>query len=213
MSGENVELNNVVNNGEEHIINKNPGKPGLDETEGKYRILGAITVKQVFKRKGSGTNIAPAVGYLVEEVETGRRIMLEKSQGVQLCAHYGMQNAYIVYQMKTNKSQDGEVLKQTPSVYLQPFPAIKEAFTQDDRLVMAFKMSPDGSLLKPLELTIKEEQCTPELWRIIQKEYDKVEKRKKRSRRGTEDEHRKLMENLKSALNTNAHVRNPFEDR
>lgn len=195
----------------EMIIDKYPGKPGLDDSGGKYKVLGAVTLQQVFRRKKAGTNIAPAVGYRILEIETGREMMVEKKQGVQICAQYGMQNAYIIYRTKEKKGADGEVLKTTPSVYLQPYPSRQEAFSQDDRLVTVFKMNAEGSLIRPLELMVEEEECTQELWRIIMKEYDRGNKKAKRNRRGSEDEHRKMMEKLKSALKRQDHVKNPFD--
>lgn len=197
--------------GNENIVDKYPGKPGLDDKNGLYRILGSVTTNQVFRRKNAGTNIAPAVGYHVEEIATGRRMLVEKSQGVQLCAQFGMVNAYVVYRTKTKKSKDGEVLKTIPSVYLQPYPARSEAFTQDDKLVTVFKMNAEGGQIKPLELVVEEEQCTPELWRIIMKEYEKGNRKPKRSRRGSEDEHRKMIANLKTALRKSDHIKNPFD--
>lgn len=195
---------------DESIVNKHPGKPGLDDENGKYRILGGVTIQQVFRRKGAGTNIAPAVGYKVEEIDTGRVMLVEKNQGIKLCAEFGMRNAYVVYRSKTKKAESGEVLKTTPTVYLQPYPARTESFTQDDRLVTVFKMNAEGGMVKPLELMVKEEDCTPELWRIIQKALEKGNKRTKKSLRGSEDEHRKIIENLRNVLDKTDHVKNPF---
>lgn len=195
---------------EGYIIAKYPSKPGFDDADGKYRVLGAVTVKHVFRRKKVGTNITPTIGYHIEEIETGRRLMVEKSQGVRICAESGMRNAYIVYRSKTRKGANGEVLKTTPTVYLHPNPARTESFTQDDRIVTVFKMNSEGVIIKPMELTVTEEQCTPELWRLIMKEYNVGNRRAKRSRRGEEERHRQLLENLKSELKKQDHITNPF---
>lgn len=194
------------------IVDVYPGKPGLDVKNGRFKVLGAVTLHQVFKKQQSGTNIAPADGYHIEEIETGRKLIVEKSQGVKICEEMGMTNAYITHRVKTEKSSEGEVLQTRSSIYLFPYPSRKEAFTQDDRLITAFKMDDEGKLVQPYELMITEDQCTPEFWRMVMKKYEQGNKKPKKSRRGSEDHHRKMMEKLKTALNKREHVRNPFKD-
>lgn len=195
------------------IVDIYPGKPGLDMKNGKYKVLGTVTLQQVFKCKHSGRNISPAAGYHVEEVETGKRLMVEKSQGVKLCGEFGMTNAYIRQSIREKKDKSGEIIQTKSAIYLQPFPSKREAFTQDDRIVIAFKMDEEGRLLRPYELNLKEEECTPEFWRIILEAQKKGSKLPKKSRRGTEDHHKKMMDNLRDALNRRGSIRNPFEDK
>lgn len=185
------------------VIEKYNKKPGLDDEEGQFKILGAVTTQNIYRRKKAGTSIAPAVGYMVKDMHTGQEKAVSKSQGVILCYKYGMRNAYITYRTSPKKDAvTGEVIQASPVTYLQPFPARTEAFTKDDRIVPAFKLDSNGSLKRPYELNIREEQCTPELWEIIMKDYEKGNKNAKRSRRGNDSdtEHRKYMQDLRNAL-------------
>lgn len=196
---------------EDDIVAIYPKKPGLDDKNGKYRILGAITHSRVFRRKDAGTNIAPAIGYKVVEEETGREILVTKQQAVFLCAKYGMKNAYIAQRVSKETSKTGEVLQELRTTYLMPYPTRKEAFTQDDRLVTAFKLDSDCIPIKPLEIALNEEECTPELWRIILQEQKKGNKGKKKDRIGQKENKKKNIEGVLSALKSQGNVRNPFK--
>ncbi|MBT3123236.1 MULTISPECIES: hypothetical protein [Bacillus] len=199
------------------IVNKVEGKPGLDLEEGRYKVVGAVTVSPLFTRKSAGTTIAPAKGYKILDIETGKTLLVSKEEGVRLSAEGGTRNAYIVTRKREKKDKEtGEVIKTEEAIYLQPYPARSEAFTQDDRLVTAFKLDENGRHKKPLELTITEEECSENLWRIIKEEYDKKLRgsRTKKSKRGSQQDHTQMMSDLKKALMKSSAVAvNPFNNR
>lgn len=165
-------------------------KKGLDVENGTYKVTGLVIAKKVFKRspnkKGVRTNIAPhPIGYRIENVKTGESALVEKSEGVKLVGLYGAVNAYVMKKDKSEYDREtGELLKVNLNTYLQPFPAISEAFTKDERLINVFEYDENGDIkTDPLTLTITEEECTENLWNIIQREY-KNKNSKKMLKRG-----------------------------
>lgn len=186
----------------DYIVDIQNGKPGLDDRNAKYRIVGAVTDKAIYQRGTTSKNIAPAIGYKIEEIETGATIMVSKELGIQICRLFGMKNAYITVRPKNKKDEDGTTIQSTSLMYLYPHPPQLESFTQDDRVVTVFKLDNDGGIQKPLELAIKEEDCTEEFWRVVEFIYKKKNKQPKRARRNRDVEykHKKLMENIKKEL-------------
>lgn|SRR5699024_9797652 len=165
-------------------------KKGLDVENGTYKVTGLVIAKKVFKRspnkKGVRTNIAPhPIGYRIENVKTGESALVEKSEGVKLVGLYGAVNAYVMKKDKSEYDREtGELLKVNLNTYLQPFPAISEAFTKDERLINVFEYDENGDIkTDPLTLTVTEEECTENLWNIIQREY-KNKNSKKMLKRG-----------------------------
>lgn len=207
-------LDRESNGKQVQIVNKYPGKPGLDIKEGKYRVAGTISASPLFQRKGAGTNIAYSCGYAIEELSTGKVMYVTKEQGVHIASQHGMQNAYIQYKVGQKKDKEGKVIKEKTSIYLQPFPPQKESFTQDDRLVSVFKLDDEGKIEQPYELAITDEsKCTPEFWIFIQelnKQKQKRNKKRKRNR-GSEDKHRQRILGIEAEL-SKTEIRNPFEE-
>lgn len=186
----------------ENIVDKYIGKPGLDMEVGRFRVKGTLTLGKVFKRKNVGTNLALSSGYLIEDCETNDTYFVEKQQGVKLCAVYGMRNAFISFRSKDRKDDGGLVIQSQQTVYLQPYPQRSESFTQDERVHTAFKLDETGNLVRPFELNVTEEQCTNELWRIIQKAHEKGSKVSKRAKRGLHEQHLAKISNIRLALRT-----------
>lgn len=183
---------------------------GLDVDNGKYRVTGIVTSKKIFKRrankKGIRTNIAPhPIGYRLEDIETGNVKLVEKSEGVIAVGKYGAVNSYVMIKDNSIKDEDGEVIQEKINSYLQPYPAHKEAFTQDDRIVNIFKYDENGNIdLDPLELMVTEEQCTDRLWNIILSEKERYEERRSKRAKpigSTEDvKARQLRESFKRMI-------------
>src|SRR5699024_4288716 len=155
-----------------------------DVKEGQYRVLGVVSDSPIYSRNGKGNNITQSCGYHVEEIATGRRIIMTKKEGVHLTAKNGMRNAYITSRKRVATDENGEVIKEWLVMYLQPYPARAESFTQDNRLVSVYRLDEDGKISTPIELLIKEEECTPEFWLMIQERYKKKLKKSKKSRNG-----------------------------
>ncbi|WP_141552971.1 hypothetical protein [Bacillus thuringiensis] len=118
------------------IVNKVKRKLGLDPMEGLYYIEGTVTLSQIFIRQGAGTNIAPACGYRIAEVQRnekgnviydqdvpeevtedggiivplkpklGRSFLVTKEEGIHLSARYGVRNAYIVTRDREKKDKE-----------------------------------------------------------------------------------------------------------
>lgn len=164
-------------------LRKEQSLPGLDVEGGRFRVAGTISASPIFRRKGPNTNIAKSSGYAVEEIETGKVKYMTKMEGVALAARYGMQNAYIIRHARKKKDSEGEVIKTNESIYLQPYPAREESFTQDGRLISVFELDEDNKIKYPLNLMITEEQCTKDFWLLIQKLYEQRKSRRQRSKK------------------------------
>lgn len=198
---------------QEGIVNIHSGKPGYDPENGKYRILGAVSPNPVSVRKNAGTNIAKACGYHIEEIETGRTFKTTIKEGYKIASEFGMRNAYITHRDRKKKDKEGNVIKNWASIYLQPFPAIQESFTQDARLVNVYALDENGKIEYPLELKLTEEECTVDFWMLIKELYEK-----KKGKRGgglnkkkiTEEKHKEQVMKLKAEI-SGMDVRNPFD--
>lgn len=194
------------------VVNIHNGKPGLDKDNGQYRVLGAVSPNPIATRKGPQTNIAKACGYHIEEVATGKRLKTTKKEGVNIAAKYGMRNAYIIYRHREQKDSNGEVIKSWASIYLQPYPAQKESFTKDDRLVNVYRLDENGKIADPLELMIKEEDCTEDFWFYIKEMYEKkkTKRNKKNRKQEAENERKNRILRLEAEIE-GMQIQNPFD--
>lgn len=192
-------------------VYKYEGKPGLDIKQGKYKILGTVSAGNIYIRKGPGTNIAPeSCGYHVEEIETGKRMYMTKHEGVMLAYEYGMVNAYIIYSTKKRKDSEGNVIKIDKSIYLQPFPAKKQSFTTDDRLVSVFELDENGKVKEPVNLLIDLEMCTVDLNILLQKLHERRSKNTGKRQRGVGDKRKRRVLELEAEISKSIIV-NPFK--
>lgn len=193
-----------------------PKKPGLDLKNAKYRIVGAVTDSSIYKRKTKNDNkidtstkgnLVATIGYKVKELKTGKTKLVTKKQGIGLCRLFGMENAYITCKNYKRKDSEGNVILKVPSSYLQPYPSSGEAFTQDDRIVSIYKLDADCKFIIPIELKVKEEEATEEMWELIQALYNAKSKQRHKTKRlsGNKNsqinyEHMILMNNLRAEL-------------
>lgn len=192
----------------DYIVDLYLKKPGLDLAEGKYKIIGILTAKHIYKRHGKDEtkqikgNIAPSIGYKVLDIATGKTRLITKKQGIELCRLYGMTNAYIIGKNFEKKNNAGNILQRKPIVYLQPYPANTESFTQDDRIIPIFELDSDGKFKNPITLQVTEEESSKEMWEIIQFELNKREAQVEKANKwvNPRQEHSKLMENLRMEL-------------
>lgn len=199
--------------GESSVINRYPGKPGLDVENGKYRVAGTVSASSIFTRKGPQTNIAYSTGYCIEEIATGKKKLVTKEEGVHIAAQEGLRNGYIIYKSKDKKDEQNRVIKKDTTIYLQPYPAKTESFTQDDRLISVFKLDEEGRVQQPVELLIKKEDCTPSFWIHVNQLYETKKKRSlaKKRERGIEEKHRKLVMELEAEIGKKV-IKNPFQE-
>src|SRR5690625_3808926 len=195
------------------IVNKYPGKPGMDIENGRYRVAGTVSASSILTRKGPKTNITLSTGYCIEEIDTGKKLLVTKEEGVQIASQYGLRNGYIVYRRREMKDKQGNAIKEDKSIYLQPFPAKKESFTQDDRLINVFHMDGDGRIKHPVELAIKKEDCTPSFWIHVTQLYEKKQRSNlnKKRERGVEEKQRQRMIELEAEIGRKV-IKNPFDD-
>lgn len=193
---------------------KHPNLPGLDIREGEYRVRGTISASPIFRRKGPNTNIAKSCGYSIEEIATGKVLYMTKREGVTLAARHGMRNGYIIQNTKETTDSNGEVIKKDETVYLQPYPAREESFTQDGRLISVFRLDENNKIDYPLELMIEEEMCTKDFWLLVQQLYENKKNRRRRTRsreRGLDEERKKRILEIEAEI-TKVDIKNPFED-
>lgn len=179
-------------------------KEGLDVENGMYKVTGIISASKVFKRsankKGEKTNIVPhPIGYRLENVNTGKHMLVEKSEGVGIIGNHHAVNAYIVG--KDNSEYDketGELIRENFNLYLQPFPAVEEAFTKDDRIVNVFKYDEVGNIqLDPLEIVINKDDCSERLWNIVMKEYESKKGKKSHSKAQKKNKYKEDLHTIK----------------
>lgn len=198
---------------ENKALTKHPNLPGLDIKEGQYRVKGAISANPIFRRKGPNTNISQSCGYAIEEVATGKVMYTTKREGVTLAARHGMQNGYIIKRKKERTDSLGKVIKTDETVYLQPYPARAESFTQDGRLISVFELDEDNKIKYPLNLMLKEEQCTKDFWLLVQEKYSKRKNRRRRSRKiekGLAETRRKRVMAIEAEI-SKVDIKNPFD--
>lgn len=169
------------------ILN-NTGKVGLDIENGRFRVEGAITMTNVYRKKRVGTNVVPVVGYMLKDMVTGELRGVTKEQGIKLCGDYGMRNAYITERTRKAKNNGDNSEMNRTAIYLQPYPSREQAFTLDDRLVPAFELDSNGAVIKPPNVILKEEQCSAELWNLIMKKTMQYRQERIRTRKTSQHE-------------------------
>lgn len=168
------------------ILN-NTGKVGLDIENGRFRVEGAITMTNVYRKKRAGTNVVPVVGYMLKDMVTGNLRGVTKEQGIKLCGDYGMRNAYITERTRKAKNNDSSEMNRT-AIYLQPYPSREQAFTLDDRLVPAFELDSNGAVIKPPNVLLTQEQCSEELWNLIMQKTMQYRQERIRTRKTSQHE-------------------------
>lgn len=219
------------------IVSKVDRKSGLDVEEGRYRILGGVTLGQIFTRPAkqggkevAGSNFAKLSGFKVAEYkvddetgllardEEGNPIIVDtkiitKKEGIYLASRYGMQNAYIDSRQRGKKDKESdEELYSKLAIYLTPFPRT-EAFFTDERAITAYQLNSQGKVEKPVVLLLKEEECSTKFWRLLQQDYTKKkQQREKNLRMEAKSNYNKGMEGLdKAIINEVLGMENPFE--
>lgn len=198
---------------ENKALTKHPNLPGLDIKGGEYRVKGAISANPIFRRKGPNTNISQSCGYAIEEIATGKVMYVTKREGVTLAARHGMANGYIIKRKRETKDSLGQVIKTDETVYLQPYPAREESFTQDGRLISVFELDEDNKIKYPLNMLIEEDQCTKDFWLLIQEIYKKRKNRRRRSRKiekGQAESRRRRVMEIEAEI-SKVDIKNPFD--
>lgn len=202
----------ITKNMEEQLVNGviTNGKLGYDPENGEYEVLGTVSARQIYTRKGSGTNIAPAIGYHVLEVATGRKLMVSRDEGVYIALQSGMRNSYVRSQNTVITDREtNEKVKKVITIFLHPYPH-KESFTQDGRVVPVFRFDEKGRQIKPLEFLITEDQCTPKLWEEIMEYYEKSNKKHKKPSDYEQEKQLKMLNEIQKAFLSKGDQVNPF---
>lgn len=186
------------------------GKPGLDIEQGLYRVDGGLIIDKVQYRAGTGRNIVATVGLKVtrlertsEGVQEVDTLCVTKEEALDLVLEFGSVNSYVKI---TTQRKTGET-----KYVVQPFPARTEAFTQDERLVFAYKIDDEGSKVRPFELLINEDGCSPMMWQFLQADYNARVDRDSKRFRGVTRENQAQVQKLKEDIRARrAKVINPF---
>lgn len=191
-------------------------KPCLDEEGALYRIEGGVTIAKIQYRASNGSNIAPLIGYQVTKgyineegdwlpVET---LCITKEEGLEIALAYNYRNAYVATSVKKRRG-DNEV-----SHYLKPYPAKEESFTRDDAIVQAYEVDANGVKVQPYELTLAEDDCSPDFWAILESDYEsKTRGNRERVSRSQAIKERKMAQ-LKKDLKTGRHnIVNPYRKK
>lgn len=207
-----------------------PNKPGLDDINGKYIIDGGITMGKVSTRKTTHSKVGEIVGYkalrlkcddegkVVYDSENNPIIVEEKlvtkQEGLQLVQVMGAKNSYIRNRERKKHASDGTVIQVKTTAHLQPYPPKSQAFLQDGKLVLAYKVDDYGNRKVPVELNLAEQECTMNLWKIINSDYIGKRKRQKTRKSVSEiqkEQDEKLKQLRKSLVLQNRSFVNPFQ--
>lgn len=177
------------------------GKPGLDLEKGKYRVDGGLIIDKVQYRATTGRNIVKTVGLVltrinhledgsIEDLDT---LYVTKEEALDLISQHGSVNSYI----KTTVNK-----KREASHYLQPYPAISESFTQDDRLVHVYEVDEEGSKVRPHKLMIDEQSCSFMMWELLHHDFKVRKQRDAKVFRGESAENVERIKQIKLDIRT-----------
>lgn len=218
--------NRIIQNNQEElpIVDVIDKKPGLDDINGKYQVDGALVLGKVSVR-GKDSRSGEAFGYKVSRFKCNgdgsvyrdinnmpiveEQKIVTKEQGLHLVQFMGSTNAYI--RSKQVLDKDNNFVKNT--IFLRPYPAQTQAFFLDGRVVKAYKTDELGNRVVPIELSVKEEDCTYNMWMIISRDFDfkRTRERPKQNILESKKENEKVINNLKKSLiNSNKAMVNPF---
>lgn len=194
----------------------NPKIPFYDGEEGKYRIDGGVVVDNVQFRAGTKRNIVRTIGLKVtrfEEVD-GEYIPVEtlnvtKEEALALALQYGLRNAYVRTAVKKDKETGEDYLVHYP----YPYPTTEESFTRDDRLVFVYEVNEDGKKVKPLNIVMREVECSVSLWAIIESDYERREGVSKVKRGRKELEDKRIVQEIRTNLKLGRYnITNPYTE-
>lgn len=220
-----VDAETSMENDSELDLNLEPDKEDVFQSqEGILRVDGTVFIGSIQRRgKTSKTqkarngvepsvkmsNVVNTVGYRITNLETNEWFFLEKMEAIDLVQQLGIVNASIRPRKSVSKDADGKVISTDFHLNLHPIKD-ERPFTDANRLFPVFRLDKNGKMVKPTELFIDEEHCTPTLWKIIQEEYDKRKPRNNRAyRKITSEEKLSRIEQAMRAANFSG-AANPF---
>lgn len=192
--------------------------------EAMFRVEGTIFIGSIQRRgkskrtkagkEGKISNVVTPIGYLMKEIATGRELFLEKMEAIDLAKNYGVENASIrPREHKVYDKETDEVISTQINLNLHPKRG-ERPFTVSDRLYPVFQLDNEGKIIKPAQLVISEEVCSPTLWNVIQ---DAVKTRKpsttsKTYRRIDDEEKSRRIKKAFDAVQFTPNKRNPFSN-
>lgn len=213
------------------VVSNIPQKPGLNDINGKYIISGGVTLGKITTRKTTKSKVGEIVGYRVDRLECdddGNVIynskneptvvetkLVTKQEGLHLVQIMGAQNAYIRVVERKKHAQDGSVIQTKTTAHLQPYPPKSQAFLQDGRVVSAYKVDEYGDRVVPVDLSVTEDDCSLNLWKMIHADYIGKRKRQKTRKSATDvkrEQEEKLRQLRKSLVLQKRSFVNPFSN-
>lgn len=208
-------IQNTLEKGEVSVLDLIDGKPGLDTDKGLYRVKGGLVIDKVQYRAGTGRNIVKTVGLYVAKLaydtdDQGNTVINEidhlyvtKDEVLDLAGEFGLVNGYI---KTTIRKKTGE-----RTHHVQPYPSIKESYTQDDRIVQVYEIDDQGYKVRPFNLLINEEQCSYMMWQELQADYESRRSRDNKRFKGESRDAIKRINQLKGDIKVRRlGVINPF---
>lgn len=159
--------------------------------DGRFTVMGTVFLGSIQERSnrksgvkngkpvkgGKTSNVVKSVGYLILDNKTGKKLFMDKMEAIYLVKEHGVTNATIRPRKQKTRDDVGTVVSEGVNLNLHPIKT-ERPFTDADRLFPIFKLDRNGRIIRPVELVLKEEDCTDRLWEFIMSEY---KKRKPRS--------------------------------
>lgn len=201
--------------GEVNIMDIVNGRPGLNQESGLYRVDGGLVIDKVQSRSGTGTNIVKTVGLKVtkiEHIDGGYRelesLYVTKEEALDLAIEYGAINAYV--KTTYSKAKRGKQAERTH--HLQPYPSRAESFTSDESLVFVYEVDATGSKVRPVNLLIKEDDCSSMMWDFIRLDFENRKARDAKKFKGKSTENVQQVTQLRGDIKNRrlGVIKNPF---
>lgn len=191
---------------------------------GKLRVDGTVFVGSIQQRTKSSrkslnklgaktSNVVNSIGYKITNLETGDWIFMEKLEAIALVRQLKVTNASVRSRQNSDRDDLGNLVQSNIHLNLHPIRGEKP-FTNADRLYPVYKLNPrSGKAVKPLELHLAQEHCTPRLWNVIQehKKQNTPKNPNQYNRISKEEKFRRINNAIEAANFTD--VENPFEKK
>lgn len=189
---------------------------------GKLRVDGTVFTGSIQRRTKSSSrkqkhklglktsNVVQSIGYKITNLETGEWIFMEKLEAIALVRQLKVTNASVRSRQNSDRDDQGQLIQSNIHLNLHPVRGEKP-FTDADRLYPVYKLNPrSGKVVKPLELHLAEENCTPRLWQIIlEHKKQNTPKNPNQYNRISKEEKLRRIDNAIAAANF-GDVENPF---
>lgn len=189
----------------------------FNRPDGRFKVEGTVFLGSVQQRKksdndGKTSNVVKSVGYKIRDNESGKAMFMEKLEAINLVRKHGVTNATIRPRKQTSRDAANNQISTQLNLNLHPVKD-ERPFTDGDRLYPIFSLDKNGKILRPVELFLNKEDCSPTLWKLVESEYKKRKPKgpNKAHKTISDDERMDRIERALSAANFED-TGNPFDE-